>query len=137
MSVAPAVRTLERAGTAACRRLVFPAGRGLYSLPLEAVQGLLEPVALRRVPLAPDFVLGLVERHNAVVTVLDLCRLIGVAEGRGSAAIVRLAPPFEHLALRVEEPVRVAEGLAEDAPEPIDPAALVALAVSAIGSSAR
>ena len=116
----------------ACRRLVFAAGRRRFSLPLHAVSGVLGAVSLRRVPLAPDFVLGLLERHGGVVTVLHLGRLVRGETDDREAAWVRLAPPWDHIALRVDAPVHVAEGTGEDGVEPLDPAALLALAESAI-----
>ncbi len=127
-------RTVAGASAPASHRLVFLAAGRPYSLPLTAVRGLLEPIPPRRVPLAPDYVLGILERHGAVVTVLHLSRLIDGAEAAGKPALVRLAPPWDHLALRVDEPVRVVDGAAADDARPLDPAALVALASSAMAS---
>jgi chemotaxis signal transduction protein len=91
------------------RRLVFSLASGSYGLRLEAIAGVAEPSALRPVPGAPPGVLGLTEWGGRPVTVLDLPRLIREGPGKGDPSLVRLAVPFDHLALYVPARLRVEE----------------------------
>ena len=57
--------------------------------------------------------LGLAEWGGRPVTVLDLPGLIREGPGRGEASLVRLAAPFDHLALYVPASLRVEEPTAD------------------------
>jgi hypothetical protein len=91
------------------RRLVFDLASGPYGLRLDAISGVAELSAWRTVPGAPRGVLGLAEWGGRPLTVLDLPALIREGPGRGDASLVRLAAPFDHLALYVPASVRVEE----------------------------
>lgn len=91
------------------RRLVFSLASGAYGLRLEAISGVAELTSWRPVPGAPPGVLGLTEWGGRPLTVLDLPGLIQEQPGRGDASLVRLAAPFDHLALYVPASLRVEE----------------------------
>lgn len=57
--------------------LVFHIGPDRYGLPLRLVARVLPVAALKQVPLAPDYVAGLMDLHGEPVPVLDLSRLAG------------------------------------------------------------
>jgi chemotaxis-related protein WspB len=58
--------------------LVFSIGPDRYGLRLGAIARVLPVVDLKHVPLAPDFVAGLLDLHGEPVPVIDLSRLAGV-----------------------------------------------------------
>lgn len=130
--------------------LVVRLESGRYALPLASVSELAECGALRAVPLAPGWVLGLAERHGKIVTVLDLARILGGASKPGPRCLVRLAPPLDHLALAVpaapwtvslaEAPERLgtrAEGDREGDIVLLDPGSLLAAAEPAAFGAPR
>src|SRR3954463_15433642 len=57
--------------------LVFHIGPDRYGLRLGSVARVLPVASLKRLPLAPEFVAGLVDLHGAPVPVIDLSRLAG------------------------------------------------------------
>ncbi len=58
--------------------LVFQIGPDRYGLPLALTARVLPVMEMKRVPLAPDFVAGLIDLHGAPVPVIDLSRLAGI-----------------------------------------------------------
>jgi chemotaxis-related protein WspB len=58
--------------------LVFSIGADRYGLRLRAIARVLPVVELKHIPLAPDFVAGLLDLHGEPVPVIDLSRLAGV-----------------------------------------------------------
>jgi len=58
--------------------LVFTIGPDRYGLPLRAIARVLPVVELKQLPLAPDYVAGLMDLHGEPVPVIDLSRLAGV-----------------------------------------------------------
>lgn len=94
--------------------LTFRVGGTACALPLRAVSEVCELPALRRVPLAPTGVLGLVETRGAVVAVVDLARALDPAAAPSPAdRAIRLAPPFERTALAVAGRVDTGVGIVE------------------------
>lgn len=91
------------------RRLVFALASGSYGLRLEAISGVAEPSPWRPVPGAPPGVLGLAEWGGRPLTVLDLPGLLRERPGKGDPSLVRLAAPFDHIALFVPASLRVEE----------------------------
>lgn len=61
--------------------LVFHIGADRYGLRLRDVLRVLPLVELKRLPLAPDAVAGLMDLHGASVPVIDLCRASGLPSG--------------------------------------------------------
>jgi chemotaxis-related protein WspB len=61
------------------KALVFHIGPDRYGLPLRAVLRVLPAASLKQIPLAPDYVAGLMDLHGAPVPVIDLSRLAGIA----------------------------------------------------------
>lgn len=57
--------------------LVFHIGPDRYGLPLRQIQRVLPLMELKRVPLAPHAVAGLMNLHGQPVPVIDLARLAG------------------------------------------------------------
>jgi chemotaxis-related protein WspB len=58
--------------------LVFSIGADRYGLRLRVIARVLPVVELKHIPLAPDFVAGLLDLHGEPVPVIDLSRLAGV-----------------------------------------------------------
>lgn len=58
--------------------LVFSIGPDRYGMRLGAIVRVLPVVELKQLPLAPDFVAGLMDLHGEPVPVIDLSRLAGV-----------------------------------------------------------
>lgn len=58
--------------------LVFHIGPDRYALRLRDIARVLPAAALKRIPLAPDYVAGLLDLHGAPVPVIDLSRLAGI-----------------------------------------------------------
>lgn len=114
------------------RVLVFGCGGRRLAIGLRHVAGLVEAGSPVPVPLAPDFVVGLLDRRGSVLSVLDLPRLLGHEGGPAAPFVVRLAAPWDHVALRVAEPVRLVPPADRDGAEILDPSALLALAQSAL-----
>jgi hypothetical protein len=107
------------------RRLVFDLGAGRYGLRLETISGVAELSSWRPVPGAPPGVLGLTEWRGRPLTVLDLPSLLEERHGKGAPSLIRLAAPFDHLALYVPAGLRVEEGPSDDATELLEPRELV------------
>lgn len=59
--------------------LVFHIGPDRYGIPLRVVQRVLPLMALKRLPLAPPAVAGLMNLHGQPVPVIDLARLAGAS----------------------------------------------------------
>jgi len=59
--------------------LVFHIGPDRYGLPLRSITRVLPAASLKQVPLAPDFVAGLLDLHGEPVPVIDLSTLAGLA----------------------------------------------------------
>lgn len=58
--------------------LVFHIGADRYALRLREIARVLPAAALKQLPLAPDYVAGLLDLHGAPVPVIDLSRLAGI-----------------------------------------------------------
>jgi chemotaxis-related protein WspB len=58
--------------------LVFHIGPDRYALRLRDIARVLPAAALKQIPLAPDYVAGLLDLHGAPVPVIDLSRLAGI-----------------------------------------------------------
>ncbi|MBY0239173.1 MAG: chemotaxis protein CheW [Burkholderiaceae bacterium] len=63
--------------------LVFHIGPDRYGLPLRQIQRVLPLMQLKRVPLAPHAVAGLMNLHGQPVPVIDLARLAGYEASAG------------------------------------------------------
>src|SRR6185369_11480348 len=91
--------------------LVFVRAGRRRGLPLERVGEVGFDRAADPVPLAPSGVAGLLLDRGRLLTVLDLDELLardGAASGPAAYGyLVRLTPPFAHLALRVRSDVPV------------------------------
>ncbi|MCE3604807.1 chemotaxis protein CheW [Massilia sp. P8910] len=57
--------------------MVFHIGADRYALPLWGLARVLPAAALKAIPLAPDYVAGLLDLHGAPVPVIDLSALAG------------------------------------------------------------
>jgi len=64
------------------KQLIFHIGPDRYGLRLRSIVRVLPLLELKRLPLAPDSVAGLMDFHGRSVPVIDLCRLSGVAPAR-------------------------------------------------------
>ncbi|MFB9243848.1 chemotaxis protein CheW [Massilia antarctica] len=105
--------------------MVFHIGADRYALPLWAVARVLPAAALKAIPLAPDYVAGLLDLHGAPVPVIDLSALAGA--------------PSEQLwydsrILLVDYPL--AEGAADGATRPLGLLAEHVIGVDTIDSAA-
>ena len=89
------------------QHLVFALGAGLHALNLKAISGVADAGVVRNVPRAPLAVLGLAEWRGRLITVIDLPHLLGEHCDPGSASLIRLAPPLDHLAFFVPARVEV------------------------------
>lgn len=56
--------------------LLFNIGDGRYALTAEQIMEIVPLVKVKEVPLAPDYVAGLMDYHGRPVPVIDLCRLL-------------------------------------------------------------
>src|SRR5947208_1801877 len=65
-------------------------GGQLFGLPIARVQDVFVLDRMARVPLAPGEIAGLLNLRGRIVTVIDLCRRLGLpalADGRGRMAV--------------------------------------------------
>ena len=91
--VAPPLVVFERAGRA-------------FALPAASVGEVTSDRVAEPVPLAPPAVLGLVLDRGRLLTVIDLDSVLHIDLPAGAISyLVVLAPPFQHLALRVKSEV--------------------------------
>jgi len=89
------------------QHIVFALGSGLHALNLKEISGVADAGVVRKVPRAPLAVLGLAEWRGRLITVIDLPHLLGERCDPGSASLLRLAPPLDHLAFFVPAHVEV------------------------------
>jgi chemotaxis-related protein WspB len=64
------------------KALIFHIGADRYGLRLRAIVRVLPLLELKQLPLAPDYVAGLMDFHGRPVPVVDLCALAGLARSR-------------------------------------------------------
>lgn len=90
--------------------LIFHIGQDRYGLPLARIARVLPLLELKRLPLAPAHVAGLMDLHGAAVPVIDLCLLAGLPACRACfdtrIVVVHYAGPdgaAHLLGLRVEQ----------------------------------
>lgn len=104
---------------------------GRYALPLSIVREVVAAARVTRVPRAPAGVAGVISRHGAIRTVLDLAWLVGrdAPAPPENSPMVLVDLGDESVGLRVERVVRVAHETSGDAPAHvlIDPAKLFAM----------
>jgi hypothetical protein len=93
--------------TGAQQLLLLELQRETYALWLDAVAGLVEPAPLRTVHGAPRGVLGLAEWRGRLLTVIDLPLIVGDSACSRPPCLVRLAAPWDNLALYVPGPVKL------------------------------
>jgi len=63
------------------KALIFHIGRDRYGLRLSAIHRVVPVLEMKQLPLAPDYVAGIMDLHGRPVPVLDLSRLAGLAPG--------------------------------------------------------
>lgn len=80
-----------------------------YGFPVADVAGVISCGNLRAVPGASASVLGLTEWRGAVLTVLDLPRLLGRETPEAPACLVRLGPPLAQTAFFLPATVQLIE----------------------------
>ena len=117
--------------------LTIVVGDKTYGIPVAQVRGVIRLGAIVRVPGAPRSVLGIVNVRGAVVTVLDLARILARerAVALGSIVLIEHGSRLVGLAVQTVREVRAAHGAGETASgeptegevaEPLDAAALCA-----------
>lgn len=97
--------------------LFFSAGGNVYLAPLASLAEVLMPAALRPLPAAPGFLLGILHLRGAAVPVVDLRERLGLPPRSGferGNRILRVAVAGRDLGLVVDEVLRI---------EVLDPAA--------------
>ena len=119
------------------QELTVVVGGKTYGIPVAQVREVIRPSVITRVPGAPRSVVGIVNVRGAVVTVLDLSRLLTRerAVTVGSIVLVEHGSRLVGLAVQTVRDVRAAHGAGEIASseptegevvEPLDAAALCA-----------
>lgn len=88
--------------------LLFELTRGCYAIPLASVDGVAAFRSIREVHDAPPEVRGLTHWRGALLTVVDLPKILGDVGLAVRASLVRLAPPLRGAAFFVPAPLRVA-----------------------------
>jgi len=76
--------------------LIFEVGDGRYALAASQLVEIVPLVNLDKIPIAPDFVAGLMNYRGDPVPVVDLCRLLrrGTCEQKLSTRIIIIHYPF-------------------------------------------
>lgn len=117
--------------------LVVETRAGRYGLPLSIVREVVAAARVTRVPRAPAGVIGVISRHGAIRTVLDLAWLVGqdTSAPPENSPIVLVDLGDESVGLRVERVLRVARDVSGEATACvlIDPAKLFQARVEARG----
>jgi chemotaxis signal transduction protein len=91
--------------------LCFSVGGSAYLAPLVSLAEVLMPAALRPVPAAPPFVLGLLHLRGRTLTVIDLRERLGLAPREGFAhanRILRVGAGGQDLGVVVDAVLRIA-----------------------------
>ena len=88
---------------------MFDLGGERYAFHVAAIGGVSSCGSMRRVPGCPAAVLGLAEWRGALLTVLDLPRLLGHDTPGDLPCLVRLAPPLLHTAFFLPATVQLQE----------------------------
>lgn len=139
---APLVADLS--GVAAAGALVFALAGRHYAVGIDALEGIVAPPALSRVPYAEPGLLGAGNLAGQVVPIVDLAALLpGSAERRydGAGEVLRLRAAGGQVGLWVDRTVRLVAAGTEigDAVDLLDPEPLVRFGMAApgIGGDAR
>jgi len=87
--------------------LVLELARGSYLLPVEMTSGIREAVHLADLPFHHAQWDGMLDWQGQAVTVLNAAALLDDGAAPGDPVLVRLAPPYEMIALRVDGRIRM------------------------------
>lgn len=74
---------MRKVAEASGQWFVFQGGEDRFALPLEGLREVLRPLPLKRVPLAPEGVRGLLNLRGRILPVLELRRLLDLAPYAG------------------------------------------------------
>lgn len=85
----------------------------LCGIDLLKVQEINKPTALSRVPKAPEYVLGVMNLRGRIVTIIDICRKLGLppVQSRDANRNLIVRSREEHIGLRVD---RISDVVAVD-----------------------
>lgn len=70
-------------------------GAQLFGLPIGCVQDVFKVERLTRIPLAPPEIAGVVNLRGRIVTVIDMCRQLGLSRGDGDGPAMALGIEFK------------------------------------------
>jgi chemotaxis signal transduction protein len=87
--------------------LVLELARGRYLLPVAKTAGVREVVDLAELPFRDAQWDGMLDWQGHAVTVLNAAALLDDGAAAGEPVLLRLAPPYETIALRVDGRVRL------------------------------
>ncbi|WP_057875423.1 chemotaxis protein CheW [Liquorilactobacillus aquaticus] len=89
--------------------ILFKMNQQYYLISAASVEEVIDTVRITRVPLAPNWVKGLINLRGTVMTVIGLSELIGVPSSKNNRNILIMKKDEERKGLLIEEVVEVVD----------------------------
>ncbi len=72
--------------------ILFTVGNEYLAIPLEDIAEIHQAEDITPLPLAPDFLLGVINVHGILSSVISLARIMNISEGEDDDLLIRLIP---------------------------------------------
>lgn len=82
--------------------VVFAVGREHFALPLESLAEIFKVSEITPLPLSPSYLMGVINVHGNLASVLSLGRILGIKSAAGEGLLLILTPAHGGMALHVD-----------------------------------
>lgn len=87
--------------------ILFKMNQQNYLIAAQTVEEVVDTVQITKVPLAPDWVKGLINLRGTVLTVISLAQLVGLTDSQTNRNIIIMKKDEERRGLLIDEVVEV------------------------------
>jgi chemotaxis signal transduction protein len=77
-------------------------GREYFALPLESLAEIFKGTEITQLPLAPSYLMGVINVHGNLSSVLSLAGILGLEDSREEGLLLILTPDYGGIALHVD-----------------------------------
>ncbi|MHC1721117.1 MAG: chemotaxis protein CheW [Clostridiaceae bacterium] len=90
--------------------LIFNLGNELFAIDTAKIQSINEPMPVKKVPLAPPYILGLINLRGNIISIIDINLLLGIPEtGNLKENVIILELKDEVLGMMVDYAAEIIE----------------------------